>query len=253
MNQVNAYNYLYLSEQSTKAQITENYRILIRLYHPDKNKNDEYAAAESSKINSAYSAITSGKGQSTYFEALKYVPPKGRSDFQKFEAEHDHRPHTASQSTSQSYSYTSTASSSTASATYTATNNSGYTGSSYRPQNDYTAIDKLIAAKKFQEAYTALQKLNYDNDYYLYQYKILWGLNRRYEAYFALRKCPYRDEKDRTHFHKLQKKLHIRPSDSTDAPLFSYEAGTYFYRNILIYGFIIALIYTLTQNNIIHW
>ena len=62
----NHYDILAVATNATTAQINSSYKKLSLIYHPDRNANDEAAAAKLFEVNEAYQTLSDAKKRKDY-------------------------------------------------------------------------------------------------------------------------------------------------------------------------------------------
>jgi curved DNA-binding protein CbpA len=72
------YNILELSPSATLDEIKKSYRRLAHQYHPDKNENDPYAAAQFAEIKEAYEVLTHPVKKDYYLQQRWYMQSTGK-------------------------------------------------------------------------------------------------------------------------------------------------------------------------------
>lgn len=73
------YKTLQLPQHATVSEIKKAYRILAQQYHPDKNNDDPYAAAQFAEIKEAYETLTNPAKKHEYLQERWYQKATGSS------------------------------------------------------------------------------------------------------------------------------------------------------------------------------
>ena len=72
------YQILQIQPHSTLAEIKQAFRRLALIYHPDKNPNDKYAAAQFNEIKEAYEVLTNPVKKENYLQQRWYNQSIGK-------------------------------------------------------------------------------------------------------------------------------------------------------------------------------
>lgn len=73
------YSILELSPSATTDEVKKAYRRLAQLYHPDKKRDDPYAAARFSEIKEAYETLSNPSRKEHYLQQRWYLRSQGKS------------------------------------------------------------------------------------------------------------------------------------------------------------------------------
>ncbi len=73
------YKTLQVPQHATVSEIKKAYRILAQQYHPDKNNDDPYAAAQFAEIKEAYETLTNPAKKHEYLQERWYQKATGNS------------------------------------------------------------------------------------------------------------------------------------------------------------------------------
>ena len=71
------YKTLQVPQHATVSEIKKAYRILAQQYHPDKNNDDPYAAAQFAEIKEAYETLTNPAKKHEYLQERWYQKATG--------------------------------------------------------------------------------------------------------------------------------------------------------------------------------